>query len=49
MPELDNHAVRERFLYSYRVLYEWDAETIEILAVIHGRRLLESLGDRFES
>ena len=49
VPELSNKAVRERFLYSYRVLYEWDAETIRILAVIHGRRLLESMGDRFET
>lgn len=47
MPELDNAQVRERFVYSYRVLYEIGVEQIDILAVIHGRRLLESVEDRF--
>lgn len=48
VPELHDHAVRERFLYSYRVIYELRAERIEILAVLHGRRLLESIDERFE-
>lgn len=48
VPELHDHAVRERFLYSYRVIYEIRVERIEILAVLHGRRLLESIDERFE-
>lgn len=47
VPELGNVQIRERFLYSYRVLYEIDEQRIDILAVIHGKRLLESIEDRF--
>ena len=39
--------MRERFLYSYRLIYEISDERMDILAVIHGRRLLESIEDRF--
>ena len=49
VPELGDAQVRERFLYSYRVIYEIRDERIEVLAVLHGRRLLESIGDRFDS
>jgi plasmid stabilization system protein ParE len=42
VPELHDPNVRERFVYSYRVIYELRNEAIEILAVIHGKRLLES-------
>lgn len=48
VPELKDPKVRERFLYSYRMIYEIGADRIEILAVLHGRRLLESIGERFE-
>lgn len=48
VPELGGANVRERFLYSYRVIYEVDPERIDVLAVLHGRRLLESIGERFE-
>jgi plasmid stabilization system protein ParE len=48
VPELGDGQVRERFLYSYRVIYAIQSERIEILAVLHGRRLLESIGERFE-
>lgn len=48
VPELKNERVRERFLYSYRVLYEIGELGIEVLTVIHGRRLLESLVERFD-
>jgi toxin ParE1/3/4 len=46
VPELADPNVRERFLYSYRLIYELTAEAIHILAVIHGKRLLESV-ERF--
>ena len=46
VPEFARVTVRERFLYSYRVLYEVGEDRIDILAVIHGRRLIESIGER---
>ena len=48
VPERVDPNVRERFLFSYRVIYELADEAIHILAVIHGKRLLESI-DRFKS
>ena len=44
VPELGDSQVRECFLYSYRLIYELKDEGIHILAVIHGKRLLESVG-----
>ena len=42
MSELNEDAVRELELYSYRVLYEIKSDNlIEVLAVIHKRRHLE--------
>jgi len=43
VPELGDERIRERFLYSYRLIYEIGERRIEVLAVIHGRRLLESI------
>jgi toxin ParE1/3/4 len=41
-PELNEDAVRELGLYSYRILYEIKSDNlIEVLAVIHKRRHLE--------
>ena len=48
VPELQDPNLRERFIYSYRIIYELSRERVEVIAVIHGRRLLESLGQRFE-
>jgi len=43
VPELNEDAVRELGLYSYRILYEIKADNlIEVLAVIHKRRHLEA-------
>ena len=47
VPELDDPDTRERFVYSYRIIYELHGDTAYVLAVIHGRRLLEALSDRF--
>ena len=47
VPELNDPNVRERFLYSYRLIYEIQNDELHILAVIHGRCLLEAIGDRF--
>ena len=40
VPELADQNVRER---SYRLIYEISPEAIRVLAVIHGKRLLESV------
>lgn len=48
VPELEDEVVRERFIYSYRLIYEIRGQQIIILALIHGPRLLlENMGDRF--
>jgi toxin ParE1/3/4 len=47
VPELGDEKIRERFIYSYRVVYRVEEERILIVAVIHGKRLIENLADRF--
>ncbi|WP_366929511.1 type II toxin-antitoxin system RelE/ParE family toxin [uncultured Thiodictyon sp.] len=45
--ELTNPAIREHFIYSYRVIYQVAGEDVHVLAVIHGKRLLDvALADR---
>lgn len=41
VPELNEDAVRELALYSYRILYEIKPNLIKVLAIIHKRRHLE--------
>jgi len=41
VPELGEENIREKFAYSYRIIYSIQDETITIAAVIHGKRLLE--------
>jgi len=48
VPEISNDRIRERFVYSYRLIYEIGNRTITILAVIHGKRLMDRISDRFE-
>ncbi|HCE41705.1 addiction module antitoxin [Alcanivorax sp. 521-1] len=36
---------RERFVYSYRLIYRVSDDEVVILAVVHGRRLLEGIED----
>ncbi|WGV24378.1 type II toxin-antitoxin system RelE/ParE family toxin [Halotia branconii] len=43
VPELGEHTIREKFAYSYRIIYQVQDDTITITAVIHGKRLLEQL------
>ncbi len=47
VPELGNDNIRERFVYSYRVIYQVSWDNILVLAIIHGKRLLEGVDDRF--
>jgi len=48
LPEIGDENIRERFIYSYRLVYEIKQQRILIVAVIHGKRLLENIGERFE-
>jgi plasmid stabilization system protein ParE len=47
VPEFNDPALRERFVYSYRVIYKIEPHRVLIAAVIHGRRLIEPISDRF--
>jgi len=47
IPELGVDHMRERFIYSYRLVYRIERERILIVAVIHGKRLLDSISGRF--
>jgi plasmid stabilization system protein ParE len=40
VPEAGDVQIRERFVYSYRVIYRIEAARILIVAIIHGSRLL---------
>ena len=48
LPEIGDENIRERFVYSYRLVYVIKQQKILIVAVIHGKRLLESIEGRFE-
>ena len=48
VPEIVDKNVRERFVYSYRLIYRIEPKSILIVAVIHGKRLLENVSYRFE-
>lgn len=48
VPELNDPQVRERFIYSYRLIYEIKEPEIHIMAVIHGKRLLDAIEERFD-
>jgi len=48
VPEIGDRSIRERFVYSYRLIYRIEPKRILIVAVIHGKRLLENIADRFE-
>jgi len=42
VPELGEQHYREKFIYSYRLIYAIGSRSINILAIIHGKQLLES-------
>lgn len=48
VPEIGLAEIRERFVYSYRLIYLED-NSILIVAVIHGKRLIDNILDRLES
>lgn len=46
VPEVGMRNIRERFVYSYRVIYRIDDQRILVVAVIHGSRLLQPFMQR---
>ena len=40
-PEFGDDSIREKFVYSYRVIYRIQEQTVTVAAVIHGRRILD--------
>ena len=48
VPELGIGNIRERFVYSYRLIYRIEPTQILVAAVIHGSRLLEPFTKRVE-
>ena len=42
VPELNDDAVRELSLYSYRIIYEIENQDVFVLAVVHKRRDLKA-------
>ena len=44
VPEMLDSEIREKFVFNYRVIYRIDGECATIIAVIHGKRLLEKGG-----
>lgn len=48
VPEIGDAAIRERFVYSYRIIYRLEAERVLVAAVIHGSRLLQPFIQRIE-
>lgn len=47
VPEIGSKQIRERFVYSYRLIYKMSENEILIVAIIHGKRLLENIDERF--
>jgi len=47
LPEIGDQNIRERFIYSYRLVYKIRQQRILIVAVIHGKRLIENIEARF--
>lgn len=48
VPEIDDRSIRERFVYSYRIIYRIEQERILVATVVHGSRLLEPFIPRIE-
>jgi plasmid stabilization system protein ParE len=40
VPDLDDERYRELIVYRYRLIYKFDGNTVKIVGVIHGARLL---------
>jgi len=43
VPEKNHDAIRELFVFQYRIIYEIQKSEIYILAIVHGKRLIDDL------
>lgn len=41
VPEFNHENIRERFVYSYRLIYEIQDSQLSVLTIVHGKRLLD--------
>ena len=48
VPEFENESIRERIVYSYRLIYRIEGNVVTIAAVIHGKRLIDTFSDRIK-
>lgn len=48
VPETNKPEIREIFKYSYRIIYVIYDDYILLAGIIHGKRLLENIEDRFQ-
>lgn len=48
VPEINSEKIRERLIYSYRIVYSIKEESILIAAIIHGKRLIDNIEDRIK-
>ena len=47
VPEIDDEKIREYLLYSYRIIYQIQEHYILIVAIIHSKRQIENIKNRF--
>ena len=47
VPEFNDKQIRERLVYSYRLVYKLERLRVLIVAVIHDKRLFSSISERF--
>jgi toxin ParE1/3/4 len=48
VPEIGVPGIRERFAYSFRIIYRLEPDRVLVAAVIHGSRLLQPFARRIE-
>ena len=48
VPELGDDQIRERFVYSYRLIYRIRDDETLVAAILHGKRLIDGVSERFE-
>lgn len=49
VPEREDESIRERFVYSYRLIYRITTQQILITAIVHGKRLLDPVSARLDT
>ncbi len=48
VPEIEDEQIRERFIYSYRLIYRIESMRVLVIAVIHGRQMLSNIEERLK-